>query len=45
MLGYIFFNETPHAFTILGSMVVLGSIIYIARRERRDGRRLMGSKN
>lgn len=44
MLGYIFFDETPHAFTILGSAVVLGSIIYIARRERRDGLKRMISK-
>ena len=44
ILGYIFFNETPHAFTILGSVIVLGSIIYIAQRERRDGRQLMDSK-
>jgi len=37
MLGFLFFDEVPHLFTILGSAVVLGSIIYIARRERREG--------
>ena len=38
LLGYLFFDELPHLFTILGGIIVLGSIIYIAQRERREGR-------
>lgn len=38
MLGFIFFGEVPNLFTIAGGLVVLGSIIYIARRERQDGK-------
>ncbi len=38
LLGFIFFGEVPQLPTILGGLIVLGSIIYIARRERRDGR-------
>ncbi|MCZ6763868.1 MAG: DMT family transporter [Alphaproteobacteria bacterium] len=38
MLGYIFFGDVPNFFTILGGLIVLASIIYIARRERREGK-------
>lgn len=38
LLGFLFFGEVPNLFTILGGLIVLGSIVYIARRERREGR-------
>lgn len=38
LLGFIFFDDVPQWPTILGGAIVLGSIIYIARRERREGR-------
>ena len=36
-LGYIFFAEVPDRWTLLGAAVMIGSTLYIARREARWG--------
>ena len=36
ILGYFLFQDTPDFFTIFGGLIVFGSIIYIARRERQE---------
>ena len=38
IFGFFIFEEVPDLFTILGGLVVFGSIIYIARRERKEGK-------
>lgn len=38
LLGLAFFGEVPNLYTVAGGIVVLGSILYIARRERREGK-------
>ena len=43
MLGLVFFGEVPNLFTIAGGLVVLGAILYIARRERREGKAKMAA--
>tara|TARA_B100000315_G_C14582467_1_gene591236 strand:- start:1715 stop:2587 length:873 start_codon:yes stop_codon:yes gene_type:complete len=34
IVGYLVFGDVPNVFTIIGGAVVLGSVVYIARRER-----------
>ena len=36
ILGYFLFQDIPDFFTIFGGLIVFGSIIYIARRERQE---------
>jgi drug/metabolite transporter (DMT)-like permease len=36
LLGWIFFAEVPALATVIGSAFIIGSVIYIARRERRE---------
>ncbi|MBT3992400.1 MAG: DMT family transporter [Rhodospirillaceae bacterium] len=36
ILGYIFFGDIPNAFTLTGGVIVLASVVYIARRERQE---------
>lgn len=38
LVGFVVFAEVPNLFTILGGVIVMGSVIYIARRERQEGR-------
>jgi drug/metabolite transporter (DMT)-like permease len=38
LLGIVFFDEFPDWFTIGGGAVVVASVLYIARRERREGK-------
>ena len=37
VLGFFLFDDVPDFFTIFGGLIVFGSIIYIARRERQEG--------
>ena len=38
LFGFMLFNDLPDLLTLIGGLVVLCSVIYIARRERREGR-------
>ena len=38
LVGFLIFSETPNVFTILGGVIVMGAVLYIARRERQEGR-------
>ncbi|MEE2745848.1 MAG: DMT family transporter [Pseudomonadota bacterium] len=39
IIGFFIFNDLPDVFTICGGLVVFISIIYTARRERKEGRK------
>ena len=41
ILGFFLFDDAPEFFTIFGGLIVFGSIIYIARRERKEGKERM----
>jgi len=43
LLGFVFFNEIPDPFTVVGGVIVVASVIYIARRERQEGKERMTS--
>ncbi len=43
LLGFIFFDEIPDPFTVIGGVIVVASVIYIARRERQEGKERMTS--
>lgn len=45
LFGFMFFDELPDLFTIAGGVVVVISILYIARRERRDGKARMKARS
>ena len=34
IVGYLVFGDQPNIYTLIGGLIVLGSVIYIARRER-----------
>lgn len=38
ILGFLFFGEVPDLYTLLGAAVIVGSSLYIARREAQLGR-------
>ncbi|NQV54622.1 MAG: DMT family transporter [Rhodospirillales bacterium] len=40
-LGFAIFGEIPSITTIIGGIVIVGSVIYVAKRERRDARDLV----
>ncbi len=43
LLGFVFFDEIPDPFTVIGGVIVVASVIYIARRERQEGKERMTS--
>jgi drug/metabolite transporter (DMT)-like permease len=43
LLGFVFFDEIPDPFTVIGGVIVIASVIYIARRERQEGKERMTS--
>jgi len=43
LLGFVFFDEIPDPFTVVGGVIVVASVIYIARRERQEGKERMTS--
>ncbi|MDP6430295.1 MAG: DMT family transporter [Rhodospirillales bacterium] len=38
VLGFIFFAEVPPVSTILGGAIIVGAVVYIAQRERREAK-------
>ena len=36
ILGFVFFAEVPTVSTILGGIIIIGAVVYIAQRERRE---------
>jgi drug/metabolite transporter (DMT)-like permease len=40
ILGFVFFAEVPTISTILGGIIIIGAVIYIAQRERREAKPL-----
>ena len=38
IFGFFLFGDVPDLFTVIGGLIVFGSIIYIARQERQEGK-------
>ena len=36
IVGFVLFGDTPNIFTLIGGAIILGSVVYIARRERNE---------
>ncbi len=43
IVGYFIFGDEPNIYTLIGGSIVLASVVYIARRERKE-RKIVGSK-
>ena len=43
IVGYLIFGDEPNIYTLIGGSIVLASVVYIARRERKE-RKVVGSK-
>ena len=44
LFGFMLFGAIPDVFTIVGGLIVFCSVVYIARRERREGKEEMAQK-
>lgn len=43
IVGYFIFGDEPNIYTLTGGSIVLASVVYIARRERKE-QKIVGSK-
>ena len=44
LVGYLIFGDEPNIYTLAGGIVVVASVVYIARRERKE-QKIVGVKS
>ena len=44
LFGFMLFGATPDLLTVVGGLIVFCSVVYIARRERREGKEELAQK-
>ena len=44
LFGFMLFGSIPYVFTFVGGLIVFCSVVYIARRERREGKEEMAQQ-